>query len=189
MVNKTDVCNLALSWLGDYSISNIDDDSNQARTCKINYDLSLTAVLEEKDWSFAIDNKQVAKSPNGGFLKPPEALRVLLVNDDEKDWHIEGEYIFIERGDVAEVKFIQVVKEAKFSAMFVQALAARIAADIAVTVTGSKSMEANMQERYEARMQSASTTDSLQGTREELRASKLTTSRRITNPTGLNLHG
>lgn len=55
MASKTVIANLALSHLGvGLSIGNIDTEkSEEARACKIFFDVALEMILRKKDWSFA----------------------------------------------------------------------------------------------------------------------------------------
>ena len=51
---KTDIANMALTFVGARSISNIDDErSPEAALCRTFYDISRRAELEVFDWSFA----------------------------------------------------------------------------------------------------------------------------------------
>ena len=53
-MDKVGLCNIALGNLGISTfIGNIDEASNEARTCRVFYDQALNRVLEEFPWNFA----------------------------------------------------------------------------------------------------------------------------------------
>jgi hypothetical protein len=76
------------------------------------------------------------------------------------------------------IKYIRrVTPPEDFSAGFVQALAARIAADIAIPVTQSRSMQQDMQALYMKKLNDAGTNDGMQGRNQKKVSTKLTNSR------------
>lgn len=52
-MNITDICNLALSYLGKGTIDSIDDQSENGRTCKVHYDLCRQMLLRDFTWGFS----------------------------------------------------------------------------------------------------------------------------------------
>lgn len=52
-MNVTDVCNMALSYLGKGRIASLDDQSEQARQCKLFYEYTKQRLLREYTWGFA----------------------------------------------------------------------------------------------------------------------------------------
>lgn len=69
-----DVCNVALSTAGARaSISNLAENSPEARMCQLHYDLSLSVVLRSAHWNFA--RKQVALAVLKDATKtPPDSV-------------------------------------------------------------------------------------------------------------------
>ena len=53
MLNNTDVCNMALAHLGKGRIANIDEQTEQARQCKLFYETTKKQLLREYTWGFA----------------------------------------------------------------------------------------------------------------------------------------
>lgn len=81
------ICNQALGWVGGSLIISFDDNSVEAKLCKANYAPLRDAVLEEREWTFAVKRLNAAALSEGplyGFDKafqiPPEVLRVLQVS-------------------------------------------------------------------------------------------------------------
>lgn len=53
MANITDVCNMALAYLGKPKIASVDEDSEPARQCKMFYPIAKRKLLRDYDWGFA----------------------------------------------------------------------------------------------------------------------------------------
>lgn len=194
--NKTEICNMAVSWLGGKRITSVDDDDTlEARLCRANYDLARKAVLEDREWTFAVKRDMftpLVDPPLFGFSYafeiPAYVLRVINVYDPGMsnrthligiDHVIEGNKIYANLETIY-VRYIEDVEITTFfSALFDQALAAYIAANIAVGLTENQSMQENMHMLYLMKLDAAAASDSLQGTREMLDRSTLERSRRL----------
>lgn len=94
------------------------------------------------------------------------------------DWRVES--IDAGRVIVANVSAVycrviwRVVNEQIWSAMFTQALAARLAADLAMPLVNSRSLQQDMWKLYTSKLSAAATMDGMQGKGEVKRASNLT---------------
>ena len=84
MASQVSICNQALGWLGANLITSLDDDNREAQLCKANYDDIRDAVLEEREWTFAVRRltlpPTVLKPVYGygnQFLLPPDVIRIL----------------------------------------------------------------------------------------------------------------
>ena len=60
-MNITDVCNMALAYLGKGRIASIDEQTEQARQCKLFYDYTKQRLLREYTWGFAKRIVQLAE--------------------------------------------------------------------------------------------------------------------------------
>ena len=188
-VSKTGICNLAVSWLGGRHITSVDnDDSFEARLCRANYDLSRTAVLEEREWTFAVKRiilAPLAAEPTFGFTYqfaiPADMLRSIEVYDlnDQGIQHLlEDNKIMCDEPTI-QLKYLSNEETTtRFSSLFVQAFAAHISSNIALALTKDKTLQKNMYAVYIDKLQRAISTDSLQGSREMLKRSQLEKSRR-----------
>ena len=166
-MNAVNICNLALSLLGDSAnVSSIDppEGSVQAEQCARFYPIALTSLLESHPWTFATKRERLARlSATSGqwrfaYSKPSKCLRVLRVVSPDRmpmrgvaatDPAIQSEHYEMYRiGDTeailtnienAEVHFITSdVKTGMFSPMFRDALALRLAVDLAGTIVKGK---------------------------------------------------
>ena len=201
MTERVDICNLALSWLGEDEITSIEDPSSRALQLKINYIPARDATLEAHEWSFAIERfipGKLAAAPAFGvanaFSVPAEIIRVLTVSRNEAeagntywngriggqeqlDWVMENSKILCNEEVIYCRGLRRVEQEGRFSPLFVHALAAKLAGLIALNLTASKEIQANMFGLYAGFIKEAKTRDGMQGRSKRIRDRTLLKSR------------
>lgn len=172
MASSTDICNLALGWIGDATITSLDDPSKAARLCKLNYPLTFAAVLESRWWTFASERRLLSRDPVGPawgsesrYSIPADAARVLKVLEVDT-WAVEAGYI-LTPDTTADLK-VYVLKStvdlAEVSPTFVQALAARLAAVLAIPLAENRALQESMWALYGSLIKEAVFLDNSQGT-------------------------
>ena len=189
MASQLDICNLALSWIGGKKISDLAEDSVEAQLVSTNYPLSRDAVMAARMWTFA--TKTATPSPSAGtppvpwtyqYQLPSDCLRVFRVLDGQQNptaWVRQGNYVLANVTGIVMTYVSQVIDTSLFSPGLVQALAARIAADLAVTYTENRSLQADLWAIYEKKMEEAAAVDGSQGRSDRLnRAPTYLSSRR-----------
>jgi hypothetical protein len=195
VASPTQIANLALSWLGQNQINSFSDNQNEAIVMNANYALSRDKALNDAAWTFALRRQTLAPivdAPVFGagnkFLIPNDVLRVHRVyrssNTNQSDqftnarWTREGQYIFSNEQTLWCHFIVRVTDTNLFSASFVHALAARLAADTALTFTENIKLQETMELRYIAKLAEAKYADGSQGRTEKIRSnSRLTGSR------------
>ena len=60
-MNITDICNMALNHIGKGTITSLHEDTEEARTCKVHYDLQRKVLLRSYNWSFALKTAELAQ--------------------------------------------------------------------------------------------------------------------------------
>jgi hypothetical protein len=193
MASEVSICNQALSWLGGNKIISLNDDTVEASLCKANYTQLRDAVLEEGKWTFATRRYQLPRSatpPAYGysyaFEIPPEILTVISATrnadnknrTDDLDWRREEGRILCDSATLYCKAIVRIIDPTKFTPMFVQALAARLAADICMTLTESTTKEANMWGKYNSLIDAAFTIDGMQGKSDRIRSNSQILKRR-----------
>lgn len=194
-MSEVSICNQALSWVGEDPITSLNDPTTKAESlCKANYAPLRDAVLEAHNWTFAIARYNVAKlttSPEYGYANqftiPGEVLRVISVNklalnDVTRDWQIEGENIVTDDTTCKMMAVIRVTDPNKFSAMFEQALAARLAEALSIPITKSLNIQQAMMEKYDMLVRKAISIDNIQGKSKRLRSRWLQNARLSSGP-------
>lgn len=155
-MTETDICNLALGYLGvSKTIASLDESSTEARACKRHYANDRDTVLADFAWPFATrfqDLALVEEDPTDewsySYRKPTGALvcrRIVSGYANEAaDQRIPfriasddiGELIFTDEQD-AQMEFTwKITSTARFSATFAKALARKLASSIAAAITG-----------------------------------------------------
>lgn len=194
MATEVAICNKALIQCGANTIISLGDDTTEASLCQHLYADLRDAVLEAHDWSFAIERIDLPKGVpdptfrySNRFPLPSTALHVLEVNkvketDDTRDWRMEGNAILINES-VCRVKLIrQVIDTTKFSPLFIQALAARLAADLAIPLTQNTTLESAKYQLYLAKLTQAAARDGQQGKSQRIRSRWLERARLSSGP-------
>jgi len=180
-ISEVSICNQALGWLGASLITSFQDNTKESNLCEVNYASIRNAVLEETSWSFAIKRVELARLANaeigyGNAYKLPTDLVTLIraFKDaymrprDVLDYVVEDGKILTDNATC----FIKYVFEQedtqKFTANFVQALAYRIAADLAIPLTRNTALQKQYLGLYQLRLVDASATDGQQARNQEL---------------------
>lgn len=194
-MSSTIIVNQALALLGATPITSLDDGTTQASIAKRLYNPVLRHVLEERPWTFAMDRAELApdaEAPAYGFGKkfrlPNEALRVIYANDSvvqagqeayatPLDYAKEGDFLLAD----AEVLYVRYVKYTTdtsiMTAGFKDCLAYRLAAEMAIALTESRSIMVDMQGLYADKLMKAGSIDGAQGSREQKYVGRLVTRR------------
>ena len=152
MASEIEICNLALSHLGDTAtVASIDppEGSAQAEHCARFYPLARDALLELHNWKFATRRARLAQlaveswSWAFAYGKPANALKILAVlpygansDADGQDFEIEcsdeGTALILSNTEDASVRYIALVTDTStFSPLFAMALSYQLAAMLA----------------------------------------------------------
>lgn len=165
-MNRTDICNMALSIIKRQRIDSLEDSSEEAKACKIYYEHTRERLLKMYNWGFARKLEKLAlrtdKIPGWEYCYgyPAECLTVQLVFEEERARMREMErqdfqIITISGNDrvigsnvpEAWVEFTHNVKNTEsFSPEFTEALTRMLAANLAFPLTGNSDLtNMNMQ--------------------------------------------
>lgn len=180
-MDQVAVTNVALGYVGFQPITGIDDPQKHAQLCKTLYPALLGSLLEERQWSFAVQRLELAPEEldaaektalapfTARFLLPTTVARVLTVGDgsgrDLDDWQLEGTAIVTayEGTKVYAKVLVKGDQVERFSPAFEQALAARLAAEIAPTLTENQSLHGSLWQLYDRKLRAAAALDGMQG--------------------------
>lgn len=162
MATVLGICNLALGRIGENSILDLNGTEKAAQACKLFYQHALDETLRCHPWNFAIRRADLTADPidpSFGWAKsyalPSDCLRVVDLNDlgqltDPPRWQIEGRSIYCDQ-DEAHIRYISRADDpSQYDALFVAALACKLAALIAKKVTGSDSIAQAQLAEYES---------------------------------------
>jgi hypothetical protein len=179
MSSEVSICNQALSWLGGNLISSLEDGTQEANLCRANYEPLRDAVLQNYDWTFAIRREKWPASveePAFGYGKQypikEDCLKIIEVTSggSNVDWFVEGQNVITDVASI-EVRYVaRVTNTNNMSPMFRSCLATRIAAEIALPLTSTRSLQNDMFSLFERKLSEAVTADAMQGSDRRVRS-------------------
>ena len=157
MASQVDICNIALGLLGANKIGSISEGSTESMACQNNWSVSRDATLASMHWSFARKRAELSQSSTDPaftwdyqYPLPADFLAPVVVNEgSEPKWVIEGSMLLTNEDEVELVYIYRVQNTALYSALFVDALAARLAADIAPAVTRDFALQQKMMQLFD----------------------------------------
>ena len=184
MSSEIGICNHSLALLGVRSITSFDDGTTESSLCATLYPTTRDEVLEVRAWTFATDRATLlpdATDPDWGydhrFLIPTTTRRVLAVWENPPqpgqenvtiplNWNREGRYILASLEKIY-VRFTHAITDTTlFSDLFADVLAYRLAADMCIALTQSRTLMVDMNTLYTSKLVRAGLTDGQQGVRE-----------------------
>jgi len=196
MASEVDICNKALISLGASQIISLDAPQTEAVLCKQIYADLRDAVLQAHNWSFAIERVNLPKSGTDPTFRyanryplPARVLYVVEVNkiqadDETRDWQVEDDAIVTDDNNCSAKLLKQVADTSKFSPLFIQALQARLAADLAIPLTSNGKLEEAKWSLFNAKMKQAAGRDGQQGKSRRIRSRWLNNARLSSGPRG-----
>jgi hypothetical protein len=160
------ISNRALTWLGAEPITDLTDNTKEGRACNRIYQQSRDQALRDHPWNFALKRVAVAADTTAPIWKysnayswPSGCLRIIEV-DTLAEWVVEGRKILTDQAAPLNILYIDTIEDPTlFDAMFVEAYAARIAADLAFDLTANGTVVANAQQLYTTRLAAARLVD------------------------------
>lgn len=129
--SKVDVCNVALSHLGEARIAAITDASKEARALRAQYDTTLDFELRSNVWGFATTRAALpalADAPTFGFARkfalPDDYVRLVSVGEDDalpsgaialgrpySFYKIEGREILCDEAAPLPIRYVRLVTD------------------------------------------------------------------------------
>lgn len=177
MTSKTEIANIALQKIGDDgALLDVNvDNTEQARKIRRIYDTVRRNEIRRHRWNFAI--KRIALAADVAtpafdfkyqYLLPADCLRPLRSKDDY-DWQVEGKYILTDQGAPLQIRYLADIEdENQWDASFVEAMACRLAMEIAERSTGSTAKRQLAQQDYRDAINEARKADAFENPPDEM---------------------
>lgn len=194
MASTVDIANYALNIIGASNISAFSENSKAARLVNQRYDGVRDAVFRAHPWNCLIKRAELGQevdAPEFGYSyqyslpTDPFCLRVLEFSNGSLSYPqdnmtsntggpvfvIEGRKLLTDEG-TARIKYIgRVTDPQQYDALLTEALAARLAAEIAYALTGSTSVSQLSDALYREKLREARFVDGTEGAPQKLEAS------------------
>lgn len=186
MASTIDLCNGALTLLGQPTIVALTDNNRAAKLVNQRYQYCIDAVLRAHPWNCALERKALAQdstAPVFGFdyrfalPTSPWCIRVLEMSDKDYIFKVEGRYLYTDESS-ASILYISRIAVGSFDSLLFEAVAARIGADIAFPLTNSTSLADQAWKAYQMKLQEAQEIDSQEGSSDQIEAFGWLNSRR-----------
>lgn len=170
MTSIVAVCNRALSKIGDeLIIMSLDDNTKPARYCKALYADTRDFVLRSYPWRFALKRYVLAplkEKPLFGyeyqFSLPSDCLRVWKMTEGER-YQVEGQCLLMNQNVCRFIGIAKIEDATVFDPMFAEALALRLAAELAIPLTASVTLRDSLMKEYQQFVQQAKTASAMEG--------------------------
>ena len=186
MASFVEIGSNALRLLGDDPSTSLTEDSERARLVNALYEEVRNEVTRAAMWNCAKDRQvlaSLADTPAFGWSYyhqlPSTCLRVIdvLSGDIRIDHEVEGRKIMTDVSSVNVIFLKKITDPNDMDALFIGAYTAKLAAELAEPVTGSRSLAEQMWTLYDRKVREARTIDSQEGTVSNLDVQQLVDAR------------
>ena len=172
MASDVDICNSALNMIGASNIVSLTEDSRAARVCNQRFEFVRDAVSRAHPWNCLMRRASIsAESEAPAFefehqhLMPndPYCLRVIRAQDLDTIFRVEGRKIL---SDTTPFNFIYVARVTdpnEYDQLLIEAIAARLAADISYALVNSATLTQSLFQLYENKVSEARFVDATEG--------------------------
>lgn len=180
MASEVGICNRALQKLGASRITSLTEDSPNARSCNNAYESVRNAEMAAHPWSFARRRAELAADSDdplfdyeNQFTLPADYLRILPPDDNYVDWQIEsksdGSLVILTNYDAPlEIVYIARVEDPNlYHALFIEALACRLALELCEEITQSNSKADRLERQYKQAISEARRVNAFERTSED----------------------
>ena len=158
-ITKTSLVNKALTLCGASPITNITDDTNNARIVNRVYEISRVSILTECKWTFAATRASLTLSAATMpwyyddeayvYVKPSGALRIFNVSDEDAEWRVEGDYIVSDTASLGISYVYDHDDPTKYPPKFLEAFIDKLCADISFMILNSEKKAEAFVAKYE----------------------------------------
>lgn len=186
--SSVEICNSALHKIGAKRIASLSDDTKAAIILNDQYDRIRKEVLRSHPWNFAIAYVQLAATANTPvwadwtkeFVLPTDVLRVLETDlEYDTDWELgnnaDNNRVIFTNATSLKIKYIKdITNTTRFDPVFEEALAFRLAADIAYSLVQSQTVQQTMFQLYKQAVGMAMSFDAQENALDKVEADDFT---------------
>lgn len=199
MADELEVANVALGMIGEPPVVSLAENVETARALNLRLPIARDAVLRSHFWNFAIRRSELTALPTAPafgfdtqFNLPADWLRMAAVNPgqhgahaitSQTDYAIEGDQLLIRGTDVARIIYVAREEDlTRWDALATEALAARLASELAVAVTQNRALGDQLQRLYRDKLAEARSVDAMDEPPKAIEANEWVASRFGTFP-------
>ena len=173
MASDVEPINSALNMVGASNIIARSEDSKPARVTNQRFDYVRDAVFRAHPWNCLVTRRALAAdsdSPAFGFTNQytlptaPYCLRVRRLDYLDVDFRVEGRKIHCDEDTLNVIYVARVTDPNEWDQLLIEAIAARLASDVAFTLVQSTSLVGTLYQLYETKLSEARFVDATEGT-------------------------
>jgi hypothetical protein len=173
MASDVDICNSALNMLGASNIVSLTEDSRAGRVCNQRYNFVRDAVMRAHPWNCLVTRTSVAADATAPAFEfeyahtlptNPYCLRVLRPQDPDTVFRVEGRKILSNTTPFKFIYIARITDPNEYDQLFIESLAARLAADISYALVNSNGLTQSLFALYESKLSEARFVDATEGT-------------------------
>lgn len=170
------ICNLALSEIGESTITSLTENSKAARECNLIFDQCLDYLLQIYPWNFAQERKRLAVLSDDPLFEYEYAFQLptdpycLQVNEMYGDYEyvVEGRKLLTDQS-ICRIRYTKRIEDmTELSAVFVEVLTFYLATKLAKKLSSDESLSNNMYSRYERALKFAKMKDAQENSVKEV---------------------
>ena len=185
MASDIQICNLALTMLGQAPISSLSQSVPRAEKCNAVYETLRDVEIASHNWRFATEYvllTQLDEEPDFGynnvFQLPNDYAKLIRLDSELVEYRIVGNKLYTDEDEIGLEYVKKVTNAGEFSDFFVDLLAARLAKELAWGITNNRTLSIDMAENYNIVRRRAIGLDSQIGTPRKLYRNKMEEARK-----------
>ena len=168
-MSVVDICNSALNHIGGNNITSLTEDSKPARLLNQRYEPVRDAVFRSHPWNCLVTRTDMADSTAPAFdfsyqyTLPSDCLRVLQAQYLDTVFKVEGRKILTDETTFNLIYIKRETDTAQYDSLLIDALAARLASEIAYPLIASSVVANTMLQVYDQKVREARFVDATEG--------------------------
>ena len=171
MAGAVDICNIALTNLGEQKIVSLDENNERARLSKLRFDDVRDTVLRLHPWNCVTARTILNRdtdTPAWGYTYqyslPSDCIRVLSIHDATIAYRIEGSKLHTDSGTI-KLKYIQRPSDLTvLDANVVNLIGIRLAWELAEPLTAKTALKTEMWQKFTLELATTRSMDATEGT-------------------------
>jgi|TARA_R110001592_G_scaffold13613_1_gene62247 hypothetical protein len=174
---EINIVNRALTLLGVNTITALTDPDKAASTASVLWDDTRAAVFRSHPWNcltkrvaLSKDSVAPAYGYSAKFQLPADFLRLIRLENPKENYQIENDFILYD-GTALNIQYLALITDVtKYDTLLVDALAARLAADLAQPLLQSTAAMEKMYAMFELKLKEARYVDAQENCQDVLDA-------------------
>ena len=169
-MSVVDICNSALNHVGGNNITSLTEDSKPARLLNQRYEPVRDAVFRAHPWNCLIARTDLASDSTAPafdfsyqYTLPSDCLRVLQAQYLDTVFKVEGRKILTDDSAFNLIYIKRETDTAKYDSLLIDALAARLASEIAYPLVASSVLSNSLLQVYFSKLSEARFVDATEG--------------------------